>query len=97
MSPTHAFASAVMSAMILAGLASTARTQPLNTVVEVECDAFRKNPDGSWTLSRTTEVKQGIFGLLLEPATIRKNDKNVFGFDLTRVLEQNCVQPANKK
>jgi hypothetical protein len=58
---------------------------------------FRKNPNGSWTLNRKTEVKQGIYGLLLEPATFRKNDIKVFGFDLTRVLEQNCVQPTNKK
>jgi len=97
MSPKHAFASAVMWSMILAGLASSARTQPLNTVIEVECDAFRKNPNGSWTLSRKTQVKNGIYALLLEPATFRKNDINVFGFDLTRVLEQNCVEPAKKK
>jgi len=28
---------------------------------------------------------------------ISKNDSNVFGFDLTRILEQNCVQSTNKK
>ena len=97
MSSKHVYVSVAAASAILSTVAVSARGQPLNAVIEVECDAFRKNPNRSWTLSRRTQMKHGIYGQLLEPSTFQKNDIIVFGFDLTRILEQNCVQSTNKK
>ena len=71
--------------------------QPMRSKVEVDCHAFQKNSDGSWTLGHETTVNEGIYGLLLKPGTFRRNEANVFGYDLTRVLEQDCVNAPRKQ
>jgi len=38
----------------------------------------------------STTVNEGIYGFVLKPGALQKNDANVFGYDLTRVLEQDC-------
>jgi hypothetical protein len=79
------------------GLQSTLRAQPLRTTVEVDCGVFQKNLDGSWTLHEQTTVNEGIYGFVLKPGTFRRNDANVFGYDLTRVLEQDCLIGRQKR
>ena len=80
-----------------AGVSSSAIAQTTRNIA-VECDAFEKNPNGSWTLNRETTVSEGIYGFLLKPGTFRKEEKNVFGYDLISVLEKDCVkQKPNKK
>lgn len=76
--------------MIILG-ACNARAQPLRSKVEVDCGVFQNNSDGSWTLRHETTVNEGIYGFVLKPGTFRRNDANVFGYDLTRVLEQDCL------
>ena len=60
-----------------------------------------KNLDGFWTLRHETTVNEGIDGFVLKPGALQKNDANVFGWDLTRVLEQNsdhkCSPSSNPK
>ncbi len=97
MSPKCTFLSAAMASIVVAALSTSARPQGLDILIELECDAFRKNPNGSWTLTRKTEVKYRISSIFLEPSTFRKNDIDVFGAELTSVLERNCVQPSKKK
>jgi hypothetical protein len=78
-------------------LQGTLRAQPLRTTVEVDCGVFQKNSDGSWTLHDQTTVNEGIYGFVLKPGTFRRNDANVFGYDLTRVLEQDCLVGRQKR
>ena len=87
----------VMVCAIGSGFVGPVRAQPLNATVKVECSAFHKASNGSWTLSRKTVVNEGIYGQILEPRTFRENEINVFGFDLVRVLEQDCAQPRQGK
>ena len=56
MPPKHPLAYAAVAFAILSTLSCAARSQPLNAKVDVECDAFQKNPNGSWTLNRKTVV-----------------------------------------
>jgi hypothetical protein len=86
----------VVATMIL-GLPSILRAQPLRSKVEVDCGVFQKNLDGSWTLHDETTVNEGIYGFVLKPGTFRRNDANVFGYDLTRVLEQDCLIGRQKQ
>jgi hypothetical protein len=79
-----------------AGMPSSANAQVTRNVA-VECDAFEKNAIGSWTLNRETTVSEGIYGFILNPGTFRRNEKNVFGYDLIGVLEKDCVKVKPKK
>ncbi len=94
---TNALAQAVMALALLSAASGSVQAQPMNETITVECDAFHRNADGSWSLSRQTDVNDGIYSEILKPRTYRKNEINVFGFDLTRVLEQDCSRSPHKK
>jgi hypothetical protein len=83
--------------LIVLGFQGDPRAQPLRSKVEVDCGVFQKNADGSWTLGHETTVNEGIYGFVLKPGTFRKNEANVFGYDLTRVLEQGCLVGQQKQ
>ena len=83
--------------MIILGSQSNPLAQALRSKVEVDCGVFQKNLDGSWTLRHETTVTEGIYGFVIKPGTFRKNDANVFGYDLTRVLEQDCLIERQKQ
>jgi hypothetical protein len=83
--------------MIILSSQSNPRAQALRSKIEVDCGVFQKNLDGSWTLPHETTVTEGIYGFLLKPGTFRKNDANVFGYDHTRVLEQDCLIGRQKQ
>ena len=85
-----------LSAAISLAPAGSARAQPSDAVLQVECEAFEKNSNGSWVLKRKTIVNHDIYGAILEPGSFRAGSTNVFGVDLTRVLDQNCVSKKRK-
>ncbi|MBW1998253.1 MAG: hypothetical protein JRJ29_09855 [Deltaproteobacteria bacterium] len=59
--------------------------------VSVACEAFRKNPDGSWTSVQTTIIRAPIGEIRISPGmTFRKGAKLV-GVDVAALLEQDCL------
>lgn len=59
--------------------------------VSVICEAFRKNPDGSWTSLQTTIIRAPIGEIRISPGmTFRKGAKLV-GVDVVAMLDQNCL------
>jgi hypothetical protein len=97
MFPKYALVLTLAALALLSTVSGAIRAQPLNEKITVECDAFHRNADGSWSLSRQTDVNHGIYSEILKPRTYRSNEINVFGFDLTRVLEQDCSRPTHKR
>jgi len=97
MSRPHFLAASGILSIIMLGPQGHLRAQPLHSKVEVDCGLFQKNKDGSWTLGRETTVNEGIYGLVIKPGRFRKDDANVFGYDLTRVLEQDCGIAARQQ
>jgi hypothetical protein len=87
----------VLLSVVAMSSPSEPRAQPLRSKVEVDCGVFQRNLDGSWTLLHETTVNEGIYGFVLKPGTFQKNDANVFGYDLTRVLEQDCPFARQKQ
>lgn len=58
-----------------------------------DCDAFKRNPDGSWTTVRHTRVinPTGYELMLTSKMTFRKGKGlATMGFDLVEFLEQHC-------
>jgi len=97
MSRQHFLPACGMVLIIILGSQGHVRAQPMHSKVEVDCGVFQKNRDGSWTLVHETTVNEGIYGLVIKPGTFHKNDANVFGYDLTRVLEQDCGNAARQQ
>jgi len=56
------------------------------------CDAFVKNPDGSWTPTRDVNIvmENGGDVLTVGPAATFQPGKEVRGFDMAAHLEQQC-------
>ena len=80
---------------LIAALPSSTRAQTARHI-SVECEAFQRNANGSWTLNRETTVNEGIYGLVLKPGTFRTAEKDVFGYDLIGLLEKDCTKPTKR-
>ena len=93
MARTKAFL--LMLCALIAGLPSSARAQTTRNI-SVECEAFQRNANGSWTLIRETTVNEGIYGFILKPGTFRRAEKDVFGYDLIGLLEKDCAKTKKK-
>jgi hypothetical protein len=90
----------VLSASLVAALPSSVRSQAdevLLNGVQVQCDAFRKNSDGTWTQTRKTEATYGIASMLVNGTTFRRNEIFVFVVDLVALLELKCTPHPRKK
>ena len=61
---------------------------------EVPCDAFRKNPDGSWTARHPVTVKIGPSSVTVNASTYGRNAINVNGVDFAGFLDARCSEPG---
>jgi hypothetical protein len=57
----------------------------------VPCDAFRKNPDGSWTATRPVTVMIGSSSVTVNASTYRRNAIVVNGVDFVAFLDARCA------
>jgi hypothetical protein len=96
MARTNILAALLMLCALITCLSSSARAQ-ITRNIAVECDAFQQNANGSWTLNRETTIDEGIYGFILKPGIFRKDEKNVFGYDLVGLLEKDCAKGKPKK
>jgi hypothetical protein len=71
----------------VAAQGSTPSAAPSN---EVPCDAFSKNPDGSWTARRPVTVKIGSSSVTVNASTYGRNAINVNGVDFAGFLDASC-------
>jgi hypothetical protein len=74
----------------VAAQGSTPSAAPSN---EVPCDAFSKNPDGSWTARRPVTVKIGSSSVTVNASTYGRNAINVNGVDFAGFLDASCSEP----
>jgi hypothetical protein len=66
-----------------------AMQQPANP--PLPCDAFRKNPDGSWTATRAVTVKASAWTISVGPdTTYAPKAINLNGVDFAKFLDDHC-------
>ena len=54
----------------------------------VSRDAFQKNPDGSWTCIKTSDIKNGSNIIRVNSGMIFKKSNPQWGIDVAEILEQ---------
>lgn len=59
--------------------------------IRVDCKAFRKNPDGSWTSVQVTDVYSGIGAIRICSDMTFKKGRTLCGIDIATVLDENCT------
>ena len=65
------------------------KQQPANTALS--CDAFKKNPDGSWTATRAVTVKSGLWTVSVgADTTYAPKAINLNGVDFAEFLDTHC-------
>jgi hypothetical protein len=74
--------------VLLPGLPTATQVQPQTTLVP--CDAFRKNPDGSWSPVRQVVIAGPNGPVTVNPGTSYWVGVAFMGIDLASRLEQQC-------
>ena len=78
----------VLGIVLLWALPAAAQVQPQTTLVP--CDAFQKNPDGSWSSVRQVVIAGPNGPVTVNPGTSYWVGVAFMGIDLASRLEQQC-------
>jgi hypothetical protein len=76
-----------LAAIVVIAHAATAVAQD-----SVDCSAFRRNADNTWTVIKPTTVKIGQVTQAMDSSTFSRNGINLGGTDLATYLEQRCTR-----
>ena len=58
---------------------------------QIPCDAFKKNPDGSWTTVKAVTITGSTGQIQIAPGQTFKKKVLFMGVDLVALLEANCT------
>lgn len=64
----------------------------MQTSITLSRDAFQKNPDGSWTCIKNTDIKNGGYAYRVNPGFVFRKSKPQWGIDVVAVLEQDDLK-----
>lgn len=79
----------IVAAVLMAG---GALAQPKHPQVEVDCSAFRRNADGSWTTLKEATIQAGGSSMNFEGGTTIDSGAITFGdTDLATLLDRHCL------
>ena len=78
----------VLGIVLLWALPAAAQVQPQTTLVP--CDAFQKNPDGSWSSVRQVVIAGPNGQVTVSPGTSVWSGVAFMGIDLGSRLDQQC-------
>ena len=86
-----AFSTAVLVLLTWPALAETAPPAPA-PVLDIPCDGFARNPDGSWTPTRDVNIPNptGAGVVTVGSAVSFRPGVPILGLDLAAVLERQC-------
>jgi len=81
------FGLAVAGSLLLSQFAAPAR-EVLN--VSIDCSAFKKNGNGTWSIIKETKVVIGNTSTTLAGMTFGIGAFNIGGYDLASILNRTC-------
>ena len=76
--------------VVVVGLAMVWCSEAWAQDSEIECDAFVKNQDGSWTAMRNVEVPGPGRSIKLRQGSVLRPGASILGTDIAEALEQKC-------
>ena len=56
----------------------------------IQCDAYQKNDDGTWTSIRNNDLQTPIGSVRINPGIVFKPGRIQWGIDVVKTLEDNC-------
>ena len=74
------------------GVLEPTREMPEKVFIQLSCDDFKLNEDGSWVTTRGVEIDgpRGKQRLIPAGRTFSRGQMSIFGLDLAVVLEKQC-------
>jgi hypothetical protein len=58
--------------------------------ITLSCEAFEKNPDGSWISTHVTDIQSPVGAIRIGPGLQFNKDRPIWGIDVVRLLEETC-------
>jgi hypothetical protein len=59
--------------------------------IKITSQAFRKNPDGSWTSVQITDIDTPVGAIRIGPGMTFRKGRTICGIDVATLLDQNCT------
>jgi len=59
--------------------------------IKVLCEAYSRNPDGSWTAIKISDIQTPDKSIRVNPGILFKKDRTMWGIDVVRLLEEHCT------
>lgn len=63
--------------------------------VKILCNAFQRNPDGSWTSIRNSDIQTPSATVRINPGILFKKGMIQWGIDIVKALEESCADNNN--
>jgi len=60
--------------------------------IRVDCGAFRRNPDGSWTSTRVTDIQTPETSVRVNPGILFRKGRILWGLNVADILDEHCSQ-----
>lgn len=85
-------AAAAAVILVLAGWPLSGAAQPVNSLPDgpIDCAAFHRSADGSWTVLRAAAIHPQGASLNLASGQTFAPNQMVQGFEITAILDRNC-------
>ena len=58
--------------------------------ISIICEAFSKNPDGSWSSVQISDIQASGKAIRIPPGMIFNKNRQIWGIDIVEVLEETC-------
>jgi len=64
----------------------------MQQTIEIDCEAFHKNSDGSWTSVQVTDIKTPTRAIRISPSMNFRKGRAMWGIDVAALLDESYSQ-----
>jgi hypothetical protein len=64
----------------------------MEEMININCEAYRRNPDHSWTCIKVTDIQTPEGSIRVNPGLTFRKNRPLWGIDVAKLLDDNCLK-----